>query len=54
MMRRRNYFDTCPDCGANLDPGERCECRTKQGQATKIIYYPAQIEGQRKRPVPAV
>lgn len=18
------YFKTCPECGANLDPGERC------------------------------
>ena len=22
------YFKTCPDCGANLDPGERCDCKT--------------------------
>lgn len=27
------YFRTCPDCGAALDPGEKCEC---QGVA-KII-----------------
>ena len=20
------YYDTCPDCGAHLDPGERCDC----------------------------
>ena len=20
------YYRTCPDCGANLDPGERCTC----------------------------
>lgn len=20
------YFRECPDCGAHLDPGERCEC----------------------------
>ena len=20
------YYHTCPDCGANLDPGERCDC----------------------------
>jgi hypothetical protein len=20
------YYRTCPDCGANLDPGERCDC----------------------------
>lgn len=20
------YYDTCPNCGANLDPGEKCDC----------------------------
>ena len=20
------YYYTCPHCGANLDPGERCDC----------------------------
>ena len=23
-------FGTCPDCGASLDPGERCDCREEQ------------------------
>ena len=23
--RRREYW-TCPECGANLDPGEKCDC----------------------------
>lgn len=22
----KSYYHTCPDCGANLDPGERCDC----------------------------
>ena len=21
------YYRTCPHCGANLDPGESCDCR---------------------------
>lgn len=21
-----SYFDTCPICGAHLDPGEECSC----------------------------
>ena len=21
------YYWTCPKCGANLDPGEQCDCR---------------------------
>ncbi len=20
------YYHTCPECGANLDPGEKCDC----------------------------
>ncbi len=28
MPNRNPYYDTCPDCGANLDPGERCDCDT--------------------------
>lgn len=20
------YYNTCPDCGALLDPGEKCDC----------------------------
>lgn len=23
-----SYYHTCPDCGANLDPGEHCDCRS--------------------------
>ena len=22
-----SYYRTCPDCGAALDPGERCDCQ---------------------------
>lgn len=25
-MTRHAYYHTCPICGANLDPGERCDC----------------------------
>ena len=33
------YYETCPDCGANLDPGEMCDC----GETTVI--------GDKKSPV---
>ena len=23
---KHTYYTTCPYCGANLDPGERCDC----------------------------
>ena len=26
-------YITCPYCGANLDPGERCECQDKKDGA---------------------
>ena len=25
------YYDVCPDCGAHLDPGEKCDCQ-EQGK----------------------
>ena len=28
-----SYFKTCPHCGANLDPGEVCDCRDKERAA---------------------
>lgn len=28
-QRRTVIYWTCPCCGANLDPGERCDCKTK-------------------------
>ena len=28
MYKSKNtYYWTCPYCGANLDPGEPCDCR---------------------------
>ena len=23
---KQTYYATCPNCGANLDPGESCDC----------------------------
>ena len=25
-----SYFRSCPYCGANLDPGERCDCKEER------------------------
>ena len=34
------YFYTCENCGAALDPGERCECkRTENGEKPIKIAY---------------
>lgn len=24
------YYKPCPNCGANLDPGEKCDCQNKK------------------------
>ena len=36
---KKNYYVTCPECGAHLDPGEACDCARKRatlpGQATE-------------------
>lgn len=24
------YYTECPKCGANLDPGEKCDCQQEQ------------------------
>ena len=26
MTVKNGKFDVCTDCGANLDPGEQCDC----------------------------
>ena len=28
------YYWTCPDCGANLDPGEKCDCKNETKEET--------------------
>lgn len=24
------YYKTCPECGAHLDPGEKCDCQEEK------------------------
>ncbi len=32
-MKQHLYYHTCPCCGANLDPGERCDCEESRSLA---------------------
>lgn len=32
----RTYFRICPNCGGNLDPGERCDCRAKEKETAPL------------------
>lgn len=38
------YFRPCPYCGANLDPGERCECQDKKEQVNRFFASVLQEE----------
>lgn len=30
---KKHYYVTCPYCGANLDPGEHCDCEDKSDES---------------------
>lgn len=34
------YYNTCPWCGASLDPGESCDCKKKSDAAGADIGKP--------------
>ena len=35
------YYNVCPHCGCNLDPGEKCDCESIKAreQETNRIFY---------------
>lgn len=35
MTPRRTPFARCPNCGASLDPGERCDCERREAETVK-------------------
>lgn len=30
-----SYYKTCPHCGSHLDPGEKCDCESKEKASIK-------------------
>ncbi len=30
------YYNTCPNCGSNLDPGEKCDCMIERERREKF------------------
>lgn len=38
------YYNKCPECGANLDPGERCDCGICEEITVEIKKAPAKVE----------
>ena len=31
------YYNECPFCGCNLDPGERCDCRDEKEKEKRKV-----------------
>ena len=27
LTMKHTYYEVCPECGASLDPGEKCDCK---------------------------
>lgn len=36
-------YNQCPDCGANLDPCERCDCKEKAAAAATVAARPKEV-----------
>lgn len=35
------YYNVCPKCGCNLDPGERCDCesvKAREKETSRFFY----------------
>lgn len=33
------YYWTCPECGANLDPGEKCDCKEQEEKKWILMIW---------------
>lgn len=40
---KKTYYTVCEACGANLDPGEKCDCRKKE----KPFFFQAKEGGKK-------
>ena len=47
-----SYYVTCPHCGANLDPGERCDCLKDFKRSKRDDYFVAREARKIKRAAP--
>lgn len=34
---KSQYYWTCPNCGANLDPGESCDCKRNEDEKSDFL-----------------
>lgn len=44
------YYKVCPDCGSNLDPGEKCDCEAEKirKQKSDNAYYRQHLRADEK------
>lgn len=40
------FYHTCPLCGCNLDPGERCDCESEAAERERLF-----MENTRMNPI---
>ena len=45
---RERFYWTCPECGANLDPGERCDCEEKDRQDNSSVVITSVMEAHKQ------
>lgn len=38
------YSHECPFCGANLDPGERCDCKREDRRKRSVKVFPRTLK----------
>ena len=46
-----SYYRTCPHCGANLDPGESCDCTISQVCTEARAVLPELFTGRNDREI---
>ena len=46
-----SYFKVCPSCGANLDPGESCDCTISQVCTEARAVFPELFTGRTDREI---
>lgn len=38
------FYNTCPLCGATLDPGERCDCESEQEKRSESFAHKIRLD----------
>lgn len=46
-----SFYKTCPHCGANLDPGESCDCTISQVCTEARAVFPELFTGRTDREI---